>query len=418
MRILYAATKCPLPPTNGQAMRTLALVQGLAGLGHEVAYVGFAAETAEAVGSGGLAAHCQTVELVPARRPVRNVTSGSDALSRATCALRGQSYSVRRFRSAAARAALARQWQAGGFDLAFCDSLYALTNLPAVATPVVLNCHNVEHLIFERFAELEPGWAKRWYARLEGGAVRRAEGRALGRAQLALACSETDRALLARLHPQLELAVVPNVVEVAAEAASAPAGGPAAVVLFQGSMDWYPNRDAVEYFAHEILPLIRAEQPAVKFVVAGRNPPRALVEGLAGRTEIEFTGAVAAMEPYLQAATLAVVPLRLGSGTRIKILEACAAGRAVVSTTMGAEGLELRNGGEIALADGPTDFARQVILLLRDRRRREAMAAAGRAAVSQRYSHAALRASLQAALAGWRELRREPATGPRRGTWA
>src|SRR5207245_3758284 len=97
-------------------------------------------------------------------------------------------------------------------------------------------------------------------------------------------------------------------------------------------MDWYPNQDAVEFFAHAIFPLVRAECPEVKFVVAGRNPPAYLVDKLSASNGVEFTGTVPDMRPYLSAAAVVVVPLRFGSGTRIKILEACAAGKPVVST--------------------------------------------------------------------------------------
>jgi glycosyltransferase involved in cell wall biosynthesis len=159
-------------------------------------------------------------------------------------------------------------------------------------------------------------------------------------------------------------------------------------------MDWYPNRDAVEFFVRSILPIVRAEVPSIRFVVAGRNPPIHFVEELGANDGIEFTGTVPDMRAYLSAATVVVVPLRFGSGTRIKILEACAAGKPVVSTNVGAEGLGLEGGKEIILADDPAEFARSVITLLRDRSRRNAIARSARAVVVDRYSHPTLKRSL------------------------
>jgi glycosyltransferase involved in cell wall biosynthesis len=166
-------------------------------------------------------------------------------------------------------------------------------------------------------------------------------------------------------------------------------------------MDWYPNRDAVDYFAERILPLVRAECPNVKFVVAGRNPPVQLVGKYRNDHNIEFTGTVPDMRPYLSAATVVVVPLRFGSGTRIKILEAGAAGKPVVSTSIGAEGLNLEHGKEILLADLPAEFARSVIQLLRDSARRDSIGTAARAAIVKHYSERALKCSLRAAISSF-----------------
>lgn len=163
-------------------------------------------------------------------------------------------------------------------------------------------------------------------------------------------------------------------------------------------MDWYPNRDAVEYFAHHIFPKVRAEFPEARFVVAGRNPPRDFVASFRLESRIEFTGTVPDMRPYLSSASVVVVPLRLGGGTRIKILEACAAGRPVVSTTIGAEGLDLEPGKELLVEDDPAEFARAVIALLRDPARCDALAKAGRTAIVERYSHLTLKKALDAVI--------------------
>jgi glycosyltransferase involved in cell wall biosynthesis len=172
------------------------------------------------------------------------------------------------------------------------------------------------------------------------------------------------------------------------------------LLLFQGSMDWYPNRDAVEFFARTILPLVRNQRPNVRFVVAGRNPASHFVKELSTSFGVEFTGTIPDMRPYLSVASVVVVPLRMGSGTRIKILEACAAGKPVVSTMLGAEGLAFEPNKEIVLADVPAQFAGAVVRLLQDPERRRAIGSAARTKTVDSYSQAALKASLDFAIAG------------------
>jgi glycosyltransferase involved in cell wall biosynthesis len=154
-------------------------------------------------------------------------------------------------------------------------------------------------------------------------------------------------------------------------------------MAFTGTMDWMPNEDGVVYFVDKILPLIHSELSAAAFWAVGRRPPRR-VQALASG-HVVVTGAVDDIRPYLGKAAVCVVPLRSGSGTRIKIFEAMAMGKAVVSTTMGAEGLPVHHGKDIVLADDPADFARQVVELLRDPQRRAQLGCAARQLVEENY---------------------------------
>ena len=275
------------------------------------------------------------------------------------------------------------------FDLIICDSVYSLVNLADVEVPIALNCHNIEHVIFERSAQLERNTLKSSYAAIESSLIRTLEKKSCYRIALAMVCSDVDEKLLQELRPDLPIFVVPNVVDtnVIQPLANAEENNPIFTLLFQGGMDWYPNRDAVEYFANAILPRVRAEIPNIRFTVAGRNPPPEFVERFRSEPAIEFTGTVPDMRPYLRSATLVVVPLRLGGGTRIKILEACAAGRAVVSTSVGAEGLDLKHGRDIAVADDPSEFAHTVIRLLRNAGERKQLSESARTAVVELYSY-------------------------------
>lgn len=155
-------------------------------------------------------------------------------------------------------------------------------------------------------------------------------------------------------------------------------------LIYIGSMDWYPNEDAVSFFVEEVLPQIQNSVPDAKFSIVGGNPS-ARVQKLENREGVVVTGRVPEIKPYFAEATVFVVPLRIGSGTRLKILEAMAMGKAVVSTTVGAEGLGLRNGEEIFIADEPKAFADAVIQLITDSSLRQEIGENGRARVEQDY---------------------------------
>ena len=283
--------------------------------------------------------------------------------------------------------------------------------MPPTTLPLVLNSHNVEHLILERYAEQETNLLKALYARLEAGKLRRFEAVTYKRAALVLVCSKLDGELTERLSPAVRTAVAPNVVDVNEYDMAAsddpwsppsPAVGLGGVVdpltlVYQGGMDWFPNRDALEYFVRSVFPLVQKEVPEVRLVAAGRNPSVEFRARFADVAALEFTGTLADLRPVIAKATVCVVPVRIGSGTRLKILEAGAMGKAVVSTTIGAEGLDFVPGKEILLADVPAEFARSVVELLHDPARRKALGQAARNRVLQDYDMRALERSIASA---------------------
>ena len=396
MRVLFVPVKLSVPPTNGQAIRTLSIIRALGSLGHELTFVSFA-PTARPESIEPLPSYCRRIELVEQDLP--NMSEGANYARRAQSLVRGKPYSIERFRSTRMRLKLAEYLAKEPFDLIFCDGIYPLVNVPETNTPIVLNTHNVEYEIYKRYAEVEKSLLRRSYARMEARLVESVERDACERASLVLACSDKDAEAFRDLNSKVPVLVVPNCVDTDffAPSQSSKHDDAAPVLLFQGSMDWYPNRDAVEFFARSVLPKLRVQIPDVKFVVAGRNPSAEFVSVMAP-LGVEFTGTVPDMRPYIESASIVVVPLRLGSGTRIKILEACAGGRAVVSTRIGAEGLDLRDGREVVMADTPDDMVTSIIALLRDPGRRDALARAARNHVVERFSHLALQKSLQAAM--------------------
>jgi glycosyltransferase involved in cell wall biosynthesis len=221
---------------------------------------------------------------------------------------------------------------------------------------------------------------------LESRALQRAERRYVQLADYVLTVSENNRASFAPYVDPRRISVIPTGVDTEyfqPGVLSGPVPEQPDTMVFTGSMDWMPNEDGVAYFVAKILPLIRAQIPEAVFWAVGRQPPRRL-QALASDSVV-VTGAVEDIRPYLAKAALCVVPLRSGSGTRIKIFEAMAMGKAVISTTMGAEGLPVRHGENIILADDPADFTRQVIQLMRDPQRRARLGRAARRLVEEHY---------------------------------
>jgi glycosyltransferase involved in cell wall biosynthesis len=183
--------------------------------------------------------------------------------------------------------------------------------------------------------------------------------------------------------------VVPNGVDTTffhpAPPGMAPAPGADPQIVFTGMMAYYPNHDGVLYFADAIWPAIRRELPAAHWLIVGAEPPPA-VRALDGAAGITVTGRVDDVRPYSWRSGVSIVPLRMGGGTRLKIVEALAMGQAVVSTSVGCEGIAVAPGRNLVVADDPAAFAAAVVDLLRDPARAAAIGAAGRALAEQQYS--------------------------------
>jgi glycosyltransferase involved in cell wall biosynthesis len=239
---------------------------------------------------------------------------------------------------------------------------------------LVLDAHNVEAEIMERLAESAPRWqrkALRWQA----GRIRDLERELAENVDLIFTCSTRDATAFSGMGAR-RVRVVPN---------SIPPLSPALVaqrhdVVFVGSLDWRPNADAAVILAKEIWPRCRALLPGARLVIVGRNPPLH-VQTLASH-DVLIEGSVPSVRPYLDHAFATAIPLRAGSGTRIKILEAWAAGVPVVASRIAAEGLPCTDGTDLILAEEPGEFARALVRLWRDRQLADDLAREGRRTVA------------------------------------
>jgi len=251
------------------------------------------------------------------------------------------------------------------FEVAVCDFLSASLNFPAtLATPTVLFQHNVETALWERMAATESNPVKRLAYHFEARRMAAHERSTLGKFHHIIAVSEHDRQQMLAMDPSCAITVVPTGVDTRKYTAAPPSTADPPRIVFLGSMDWEPNIDCVTYFCREIFPRVRSAFPSAVFQIVGRNPHPS-VKQLAGDS-VEVTGTVPSVTEYLRNATLAVVPLRIGGGTRLKIFEAMAMGKAVVSSSIGAEGLAVQNGRDLVLADDAVSFSEAINLLLKD----------------------------------------------------
>jgi glycosyltransferase involved in cell wall biosynthesis len=259
-----------------------------------------------------------------------------------------------------------------------CDFLSASLNFPdQLSAPAILFQHNVETVLWRRMARTEKApWSKLSYS-VEAWKMGSYETRTLQRFQHVIAVSDNDRKEMLELSPGCSVTVVPTGVDTELYRSSPSVSGNSPVVLFTGSMDWEPNIDAMEYFCQEIWPTVLAAFPDARFQIVGRNPhPR--VRRLASAS-VEVTGTVASITDYLRLATVVIVPLRIGGGTRLKIFEAMAMAKALVSTSIGAEGLDVTDGCDLMIADNAQSFGAAIVRLLQEpglRRNYEQAAAA------------------------------------------
>ena len=396
MRILWLNVGLLLPLDKGGRLRTWHLMRHLARR-HEITYLAFRDADQPEADLVGMREVCSRLETMPRREsPKRSLRFYAEA---AGYVAHPRPYAVAKYRSIEYTRRLRALLDTVPFDLIVCDFLPPIVNLPArLPCPAVLFTHNVEAEIWRRHAETATGLAVPALFRAQWRRMQRFEKAALDRFNLVLAVSEADRRTFERLYaPSVPIAVVPTGVDTSYFSPPAPSSADARNLVFTGSMDWLPNEDGMTYFCREIFPRIRSVEPDATLSIVGRAPTPE-VRQLAGIPGVNVTGRVEDVRPYIARGAVYVVPLRIAGGTRLKIFEAMAMGRAVVSTTIGAEGLPVTPGEHLMIADNPDRFALAVIRLLRDQGLRTSLEQSARRLVVERFDWAAAAAALDSAL--------------------
>jgi len=277
------------------------------------------------------------------------------------------------------------------FDLIVCEFEVTAELAPVnVNVPKVITLHNMRSALFKRIRRMyDSSWEDRLFFWPEFFKIVWNEKRHYSRYNLAITVSEADERRLKRRCPSLPVEVLPNGVDLSYFRV-APNSGTSRSLVYVGHYGYPPNADAILHFSRRILPLIRERVADVQVLAVGHEPP----EELSKHDGVQIIGSVPDVRPYLAQAGVVIVPLRVGGGTRLKILEALAMGKAVVSTTLGAEGLEVIHGHDILLADEPAEFAECVVRLLEQPDLRARLGRNGRRLVEQAYGWDALAAKL------------------------
>lgn len=387
MKVLFLSQIVPYPPHGGVLQRGYNIIRelGREAAVHLLAFVHPDVLPNDAVleeSRLALQKHCGAVEyfsLWP------KASSAHRVAGLAAAALSPLPFSVLAHHSRAFRRRVAELVATEDFDVIHVDTIALAQFLDhRWSIPTVLTHHNIESQLMERRAGAETGWMARSYLRRETHKLLAYEAEVSGIFDINVFVSKTDEQTLVERVPGLQTAIVPNGVDIEYFTPNQGKGLPA--LIYTGGMNMFANRDAVMYFLNEIWPLIRAQVPDVRFFAVGQDPPKELLDVGARDAHVVVTGYVNDVRPFVWDAAVYVVPLRVGGGTRLKVLDAMAMGKAMVSTSIGCEGLDVRPDEHLVVADSPAQFAEEVVRLLRNPHRRDVLSGAARALVERRYS--------------------------------
>jgi sugar transferase (PEP-CTERM/EpsH1 system associated) len=388
MQILWLKTELLHPVDKGGKIRTYQMLRHI-NRSHDVTYLTLVKPDEPVAALTQAGEYCrQLVPIKHADAPKFSARFYRDLAFNLSSPL---PYAIQKYRSQAMQQAIEHELRARHYDVVICDFLTPSVNFKrSAATPAVLFQHNVESMIWQRHYETQPSPLKRALFHNQWQKMLRFERDTCRQFDAVVAVSAADRD---QMRDEFALRNVHDVPTGVDTEFFRPLGGKsgAAELVFTGSMDWLPNEDGICYFVETILPLIAASVPDVKLTVVGRNPTARLQSLAESHPRITVTGRVEDVRPYIDRAAAYVVPLRIGGGTRLKIYEAMAMAKPVISTAIGAEGLPLRNGTDLLLADAPDAFAQAVVSTLMDQALARQLGERARALVCERFGwqHAA-----------------------------
>jgi glycosyltransferase involved in cell wall biosynthesis len=385
MRLLLLTSSLPYPPQSGGALRAFGILRSLHDAGQRVTLLCFDDGGVDPAATS-LPDLCEAVITVPPPSPRGKLTRIRQLLTS------NQPDIVGRMATAAMQAKLSELCRQP-FDAIQFEGIEMATYLPHAAstgTPAALiyDAFNAEYALQRQITDIEKAAPGRMYAtiysELQARRIYKLEQQLCQRAGAVIAVSQEDANLLHPLRGSRPLYVVPSGIFTAdyASAYSIDLGEQA--LVFTGKMDYRPNIDAALWFAEHILPQVRAAAPDARFIIVGQQPGAAL-DALATQPDIVLTGRVPQVQPYLHGAAVYVAPLRMGSGTRLKLLEAMASGCAIVATSVAAAGLDEVTRSSMIIADEPTAFAAAILSLLGDPARQQVIGAQAQQVVRSRY---------------------------------
>jgi sugar transferase (PEP-CTERM/EpsH1 system associated) len=401
VKILWLKNNLLHPLDSGGKIRTYQMLRKVREK-HEIHFAAFAEERRDADSMREAGEYCHRLFTVaPPRIPGKNSPGYYARVLRAL--FDRHPFTVSSYESPRMRELVARLVAENGYDVLVADFLAMCLNIPkSLPIPIVHFSHNVEAMIWRRHVENERNPFKRAVFMRERERVERFEREVIGSYAFTIAVSETDCQHFRRVYGASRVGSIGTGVdtEFYAPGGAAEKGGS---ILFLGSMDWMPNIDAVRYFVRNIYPFVKSEVPDASLSIVGRNPDASVTALGDGDSSIVVTGTVPDTRVYVDRSAVAVVPMRIGGGTRIKIYEIMAMAKTVVSTSIGAEGLYYVDGENILIADEPREFARFVIKALREREWRVSIGMNARNFVASRCSWEAVAEQFTGLLAHLKE---------------
>ena len=362
MRILWLKTELLHPVDKGGKIRTYNMLKELK-RDHHVTYLTLDDGSADATAREQAQEYCHELVCVP-HHPREKFSTGfyAELLFNLTSPL---PYAIKKYESGEMRKQIIERSNNQTIDVVICDFLAPAINVPrSLPCPSILFQHNVEAMIWKRHFEVQGNALKKTYLRGQWRKMEKFEKETCRRFDAVIAVSVEDRDQMREEYGVNAVFEVPTGVDTEFFTPSGKENIDPYNVVFTGSMDWLPNEDAIRYYTEQILPIVRRSIPNATLTVVGRNPYPSLLELSRQDPAIIVTGRVDDVRPYMERAAAYVVPLRIGGGTRLKIFEAMAMEKPIVSTTIGAEGLPVTDGRELRIADTPETFAASVVELL------------------------------------------------------
>lgn len=398
MKVLWLSHLIPYPPKGGVLQRSHHLLCEVARY-HQVDLLAFnqtallkplfpSVETGVAEATAFLSRVCRKLHFLP-------LPGEGQRYARHWLALRslvGSPYNIRWLQSAQYRRILS-QWVADTpYDLVHVDTVSLIPYVSELARPsaTVLDHHNIESSMLVRRAGNESSWPKKGYFLQEGLRLRGFERRYCPRFDLNITCSDLDSRELLRIAPASRVETVPNAVDTDYFVPGAASDDDEARLIFVGRLNWYPNAQAANFIAERLWPLLKAAWPQLGFDLVGANPPQAAKALAARDPAFQVHGFVDDMRPMMARASVYVCPITDGGGTKLKVLDAMAMGKALVAHPIACEGIDVTPEENVLFAETPEDFVRQTGRLLQDRGLRQRLGAGARRLVETRYGRVAV----------------------------
>jgi sugar transferase (PEP-CTERM/EpsH1 system associated) len=383
-RILFVSQQLPWPKDSGGNIRTYHMLEALTQ--HFKVSFCSTSDGSEAAREGQrrLGEMCAELHIVPDQK---QMTSWGQVKGVAQSLLRGESAALQHNRNTALAGAVKDVLDSGSLDSVH---LNHLDTTPYInfgdAPPAVIDTHNLLFDYYARRAQMESGVLRKWVCRRESRLLQSVERESFRKARRTVVCSETERRRLHELDSSLKVDVVPNGVDCSAvQPLHDVQAAESRELVFVGDMAYGPNQDAAMHFIRDVFPLVLAAEPRAKFLAVGKNPSAELVALGRAREEVIVSGFVQDVAEWVQRAEIYVVPIRYGSGTRLKVLEALAFGKPTVSTSVGAEGIDYSDGKDILIRDDPQAMAQAIVDLFADTAQARGLALAARKTAETRY---------------------------------